>query len=274
MPSCRPTSESPWGSGARCRCSPDLAPAPAPAPEPTPTPTATPTPPTPTPTPTPTPPPSAGAPSLVQVDGGIGFYGQFTSGLSTGAGYFPLGVWGAYRFPAANVARDKAVGLNLYVWNADVSASNQQNIAAAGLRTLQNRSNGTTTSGRTRRGLCWAMRSICRRCPRWGWRRCSRRRIRRAGLPVAGRCKPTMARVCCSVGVTGSGSVRAIGRATSTISRSSCRAISIGLRTRGSPIRPPIRGCLRAGPRRTGRSAAARSAARQTTAIRSTRCAG
>ena len=89
----------------------------------------------------------AGAPSLAQVDGGTGYYGLFANGLSTGAGYFPLGVWGAYDFTAANVARDKAVGLNLYVWNADVSASNQQNIAAAGMRTLQNRSDATTNVG-------------------------------------------------------------------------------------------------------------------------------
>ena len=88
-----------------------------------------------------------GAPSLAQVDGGAGYYGLFANGLSTSAGYFPVGVWGAYDFTAANVARDKAVGLNLYVWNADVSASNQQNIAAAGMRTLQNRSDATTNVG-------------------------------------------------------------------------------------------------------------------------------
>ena len=95
------------GSGAPVSMFADLPPTPAPEP---------------TPDPPPTTPPPAGSPTLQQVDGGTGYYGQFTSGLPTSAGYFPISVWGAYDFTVANVAKDKAVGLNLYVWNADPSA--------------------------------------------------------------------------------------------------------------------------------------------------------
>jgi hypothetical protein len=71
------------------------------------------------------------------VDGGTGYYGRFASGLPTSSGYFPIGVWGAYDFTAANVAKDKDVGLNLYVWNASISPEEQANIANGGLYTLQ-----------------------------------------------------------------------------------------------------------------------------------------
>jgi hypothetical protein len=78
---------------------------------PTPTPT-----PTPAPTPTPTPVSSV---SLEQVDGGPGWYGQFSNALSSGADYFPIGVWGSYDQTQANLDLDADVGLNLYVWAAD-----------------------------------------------------------------------------------------------------------------------------------------------------------
>ena len=39
------------------------------------------------------------------VDGGAGYYGQFSNPLPTDPGYFPIGVWGSYDFTAANVPR-------------------------------------------------------------------------------------------------------------------------------------------------------------------------
>ena len=47
------------------------------------------------------------------------------------------------------MAADKAVGINTYVWNADTSASGQQNIAAAGSRTFQQHSNRASIGSHT-----------------------------------------------------------------------------------------------------------------------------
>jgi hypothetical protein len=110
--------------------------------------------PAPSPTTTATPAPNPSAPTLTQVDGGPSYYAQFSNPLSSSE--FPIGVWGAYNFTTENVAKDKAVGLNLYVWNADVSAGGQQNITNAGLRTLQNRSDGTTNYGARTAGVMLA----------------------------------------------------------------------------------------------------------------------
>ena len=44
---------------------------------------------------------------------------QFSNPLPTGAGYFPIGVWGAYNQTQANRDLDADVGINLYVWAAD-----------------------------------------------------------------------------------------------------------------------------------------------------------
>ena len=76
-----------------------------------------PTPPPP-PTPPPTPPPVPGL-SLQQVDGGPGYYGQFSNALPTDPSYFPIGVWGSYNHTQANRNLDAAAGINLYVWAAD-----------------------------------------------------------------------------------------------------------------------------------------------------------
>jgi hypothetical protein len=62
---------------------------------------------------------SSTAPGLRQVDGGTGYYGQFSNPLPTGAGYFPIGVWGSYNQTQANRDLDADVGINLYVWAAD-----------------------------------------------------------------------------------------------------------------------------------------------------------
>jgi hypothetical protein len=74
---------------------------------------------------------------LQQVDGGLGYYGLFSNPLSSSPSYFPIGVWGSYAHEAANVAEDKAVGINTYVWVADTSASYMANIRNAGMRVIQ-----------------------------------------------------------------------------------------------------------------------------------------
>jgi hypothetical protein len=60
-----------------------------------------------------------GSVSLREVDGGTDYYGRFSNALPSGAGYFPIGVWGAYDQTQANRDLDADVGLNLYVWAAD-----------------------------------------------------------------------------------------------------------------------------------------------------------
>jgi hypothetical protein len=62
---------------------------------------------------------TSSAVTLRQVDGGPGYYGQFSNALPTAASYFPIGVWGSYNHTQANRDLDAAAGLNLYVWAAD-----------------------------------------------------------------------------------------------------------------------------------------------------------
>jgi hypothetical protein len=57
--------------------------------------------------------------TLQQIDGGLGYYGQFTNPLPTSPSFFPIGVWGAYAQEANNRNKDAAVGINVYVWAAD-----------------------------------------------------------------------------------------------------------------------------------------------------------
>ena len=40
-------------------------------------------------------------------NGGVGYYSRSPTRFRTSAGYFPIGVWGAYDFTDANVAKDK-----------------------------------------------------------------------------------------------------------------------------------------------------------------------
>lgn len=83
------------------------------------------------------------------MDGGPGYYGQFSNPLPSTPDYFPLGVWGSYAHEPEAIAKDKAVGLNLYVWAAQSLYLND--IRAAGMRVIQNqdlRSNvGSETGG-------------------------------------------------------------------------------------------------------------------------------
>jgi hypothetical protein len=79
-----------------------------------------------------------GAPRLQEVDGGLGYYGRFSNPLPTSASYFPIGVWGAYAMEPRNIAKDKAVGLNTYVWAADPQFLPA--IRAAGFHTIADES--------------------------------------------------------------------------------------------------------------------------------------
>jgi hypothetical protein len=60
-------------------------------------------------------PSSARTMSLSQVDGGSQYYGKFSNGLPTSKSYFPVGVWFESVTSEEDVARDREVGLNLYV---------------------------------------------------------------------------------------------------------------------------------------------------------------
>jgi hypothetical protein len=94
--------------------------------------------------PTPTPPPTGGQVDLTPVDGGPGYYGQFSNALSTNAAWFPIGVWGSYNFTPQNIQLDKDAGLNTYVWDAGQAAWEQQNVAASGMRSIRNNSDRST----------------------------------------------------------------------------------------------------------------------------------
>jgi len=71
--------------------------------------------------PTDTPLPPAGV-SLQEVDGGLGYYGKFTSGLPTDPGFFPIGVWYESVLSQGDIDKDKDAGLNLYVQLTETSS--------------------------------------------------------------------------------------------------------------------------------------------------------
>ena len=77
------------------------------------------------------------APRLQQVDGGPRYYSRFSNPLSVAPTFFPIAVWGSYAHEVSNVAQDKAVGINTYVWVADPSARFMNNIRNAGQRVIQ-----------------------------------------------------------------------------------------------------------------------------------------
>ena len=88
------------------------------------------------------------APRLVGVDGGPDYYGRFSHSLPTSPSFFPVGVWGAYDMTAGNVALDKAVGLNTYVWFADTTTSGfVANARRAGMHLIVNRGEGGSQIG-------------------------------------------------------------------------------------------------------------------------------
>jgi hypothetical protein len=84
-----------------------------------------------------------GVPKLQEIDGGLGYYGTFSNPLPTSPSYFPIGVWGAYAMERSNIAKDKAAGVNTYVWFADTTTPGYiENARAAGMYLIVNRSEG------------------------------------------------------------------------------------------------------------------------------------
>ncbi len=59
------------------------------------------------------------------VDGGANYYARFSHGLPASRSYFPIGVWGSYDHTQAHIDQDKAVGYNLYVWDADAPSAGE-----------------------------------------------------------------------------------------------------------------------------------------------------
>lgn len=77
-------------------------------------------------------------PSLRTVDGGEGFFDQFSNSFPTSPDFFPVGVWFAGVNSTAEIESDRALGLNTYVMlTAD---SNAQLIRDSGMFALLNKS--------------------------------------------------------------------------------------------------------------------------------------
>ena len=91
---------------------------------------------------------TSGAVALRQVDGGPGYYGQFSNPLPTDPSYFPIGVWGSYNHTQANRNLDADAGINLYVWAADNSF--MDDIRADGrFRVIQDQGNRANVGAET-----------------------------------------------------------------------------------------------------------------------------
>jgi Fibronectin type III domain len=90
----------------------------------------------PSPPPPPPPPPPSGTPTLEQVDGGPNYYAQFGNPLSSASTFFPISTWGSYAHFAPELAKDKAVGINGYVWVAS-DAADMTRIRDAGMWAIQ-----------------------------------------------------------------------------------------------------------------------------------------
>ena len=53
--------------------------------------------------------------ALREIDGGPGYFSQFTNSLPSDPNFFPIGVWFESVTSQADINLDKAAGLNLYV---------------------------------------------------------------------------------------------------------------------------------------------------------------
>jgi hypothetical protein len=71
---------------------------------------------------------------LRDVDGGQGYYSQFSNSLPSDPNYFPLGIWFESVVSQADVDRDKDAGLNLYV--ALTANSNLSLVQRSGMRAI------------------------------------------------------------------------------------------------------------------------------------------
>jgi hypothetical protein len=88
-----------------------------------------------------------GSLTLTPVDGGLGYYGRFAHPLPTSPDFFPIAVWGSYAHDDANIAKDKAVGINTYVWAADPNPNYLQNIREAGMHAFVDGNAGGSAVG-------------------------------------------------------------------------------------------------------------------------------
>jgi hypothetical protein len=79
-------------------------------------------------------PPESGTVQLRPADGGPSFYARFPNSLPSDPRYFPVGVWLESVLSKADVARDRAAGLNLYV--GLTSGSRLPLIAANGMKVI------------------------------------------------------------------------------------------------------------------------------------------
>jgi hypothetical protein len=87
----------------------------------------------------------AAAPTLEEVDGGLGWYGRFSHPLHTDASYFPIGVWFESVVSQADIDKDKDVGLNTYV--VLTGNSSLQLLASNGMRHLAHHAEWTGRAG-------------------------------------------------------------------------------------------------------------------------------
>ena len=72
--------------------------------------------------------------TTVEVDGELGYYNQFSNHLPSDASFFPVAVWGSYNLDnLTNVQTDKDVGVNLYIYNDDVSEDAYTNMFDEGM---------------------------------------------------------------------------------------------------------------------------------------------
>jgi hypothetical protein len=88
--------------------------------------------------------------TLREVDGGPDYYAKFSNALPSDSSYFPIGVWLESVLSEADVAKDKHVGLNVYV--AVTANSRLPLISANGMRVIAQqsewRSRGNEAVGR------------------------------------------------------------------------------------------------------------------------------
>jgi hypothetical protein len=86
--------------------------------------------PTPTPSPDPVPEPSPGAPTLMPVDGGSGYYG--THNLPASQDFFPIGAWFRPADSATRIATEKEFGMNTWLGVECPECANEQALRDAG----------------------------------------------------------------------------------------------------------------------------------------------
>jgi PA14 domain len=80
--------------------------------------------------------PSPGAPTLQQVNGGPGYYGQFANALPSGSDYFPIGGWVRPAATQAQMDAYRDFGMNLFVGVECPECANESLIRSNGLKAI------------------------------------------------------------------------------------------------------------------------------------------